>query len=104
MLSLAFLFLLMSQSISEWMFKPIFFGKSDAMHVRGVRNRSFSGFASRANTRADFSRDFHSGILIKETKSPDSRRIDRFTGQQISTAEPCSARPELGSAGLFADG
>jgi hypothetical protein len=63
-------------------------------------NRWFSAFAARPITRADFSRDFRSGILISEIKSPGSRRIGRFTGQQIPTAEPCSARPELGSAGL----
>jgi hypothetical protein len=40
------------------------------------------------NTIAEFSRDLRSGILINEIKSPESRRIDRFTGLQIPTAEP----------------
>jgi hypothetical protein len=66
-------------------------------------NGWFSAFASRPAVRSDYSRDFRSGMLIKEIKSPESRRIGRFPVQQIPTAEPCSARPELGSAGDFAD-
>jgi hypothetical protein len=63
----------------------------------------FSGFASRPNTRANFSGDFRSDILISEIKGPRTHRIDRFTGQQVPAAELGSAH-RAGLRRAFSDG